>query len=158
MVCILLNSDDASGKWLAHSLKQVSDKPIKMISAEELVYAQDFTCGFRNGQAFFSITLHSGFCFRCDTTNTVINRINYLNLQHLSQFKEEDRDYVRSELQAIFTFLFDALPNNLFNQSSGRGLCGALRSATEWKLLAIKAGFNTGDTIYQDKTFFFRTS
>ena len=151
MICILLNSDDNSGLWLARCLQQVSAQTIKLISAEELMYAPSFNCGFRNGQAFFKIKLQNGFDFNNENISAIINRIAYLPLQHLQQFKPDDRNYVQAELTAIFTFLLSSFPNSLFNTASGRGLCGAERSVLEWKILAKKAGFSIDEMLYQEK-------
>ncbi len=51
----------------------------------------------------------------------------------------------------LFTFLFSIFPNQIFNKSSGMGLCGQLRSQLEWMQLAEKAGFKTGELLYENK-------
>jgi hypothetical protein len=154
MVCILLNKDDQRGLWLSRLLQQTGRKDIKLISAEELVYAPDFSCGFKNGKAFFNITLPNKFVFSNDTVSKIINRIQYLPLQHLQQFKEEDRLYVEAEFTATFTFLFSILPGNIFNQTTGMGFCGRRRSQLEWLLLAQKAGFEKTELLYQNKELY----
>jgi hypothetical protein len=154
MVCILLNADDKPGLWLARTLKQVCTQTVHSISAEELLYAPHFTCGFRNGQAYFSIILHNGFQFSSTSMPLCLNRITHLPQQHLTLFQPGDRDYVQSEQQAVFTFLLSTLPGSLFNNASGRGLCGAHRSYTEWLLLASTAGLTIGDFLFQEKQTF----
>lgn len=151
MVCILLNKDDPSGLWLSRSLQQTGRKDIKLVSAEELVYAPYFCCGFQNGKVFFDIRLANGFVFSNDTVSTVLNRIYYLPLQHIQQFKQEDRPYVESELTATFTFLFSILPGQIFNETTGQGFCGKRRSGLEWMQLAQKAGFEKTALLYQNK-------
>ncbi len=154
MICILLNKDDQPGLWLSRLLLQSGRKDIKLISAEELVYAPYFCCGFQNGKAFFDIRLHNGFVFTNDTVFTVINRIHYLPLQHVLQFKQEDRLYVEAELTATFTFLFSILPGQIFNKITGQGFCGKWRSELEWMLLAQKAGFEKSILLYQNKELY----
>lgn len=155
MVCVLLNKNDKPGRWLARSLVQAGAPPLQLISAEELLYAPVFSCGFRNGQAFFSVQLHNGFLFSNTTVTAVLNRISYLPQAHLQQFKEEDRSYVQAEQQAIFTFLFSILPGQVFNAASGRGLSGANRSPAEWLLLASEAGLSVVTTTYSGGTVYF---
>lgn len=151
MVCFLLNSDDQPGRMLARALKQISAKQIQLISAEELVYAPHIRCGFRHGQAFFSFVLQNGLSFSSDQNMVVLNRVSYLPLLHLRQFRHEDQAYVQAEMQALFTFIFSLLPHPVFNAATGRGLCGAERTAMEWALLAKKAGFCIAETIYEEK-------
>ena len=158
MVCILLNNDDVSGLWLARCLQQLSAQTIKLISAEELMYAPSFTCGIHNGQTFFKINLQNGFEFTNKNSSTIINRIGYLPLQHLQQFKQEDSNYVQAELMATFVFLFSSFRNPVFNTASGRGLCGAERSAAEWAMLAGKAGFCSDEMLYEEKEMYIHQS
>ena len=110
MVCVLLNRDDVPGLWLFRSLQSTGRKDLKLISAEELVYAPSFQCGFQNGKAFFSLSLPNGFVFSNQTVSAVINRIQTLPLQHVQWFKTEDQEYVKTELTATFVFLFSILP------------------------------------------------
>ena len=150
MVCVLLNNNDAPGLWLSRSLQNFGRKNIKLISAEELVYAPSFRCGFQNGEAFFNLQLHSGFVFSNQTVTSVINRIQQLPLQHIQSFIMEDRDYASTELNAVFVFLFSILPNNIFNATTVRGFCGKRRSLSEWTILAQQSGFKTAEIIYQN--------
>lgn len=154
MICVLINTDDNSGLWLARSLKQRCAKPVKVITAEELVYAPFFSCGFKNGQAFFTIRLHTDLQLCSSADFTFLNRISYLPDKHLAYFKEVDRDYVRSEQQAVFTFLFSILPNSLFNMATGRGLSGVQRSLFEWKMLARQVGFRMAETVFENKQLY----
>lgn len=154
MICILLNNDDGPGLWLARWLRRKKANEVKVISAEELLFASSFSCGFHNGQAFFSLSLQSGFLFSNTTVSTVLNRINYLPSQHLAYFKEEDRNYVQAEQQAIFTFLFSILPNPVFNSSSSLGLSGAFRTQWSWQLLAKRAGLSIAEMIYTGKKLY----
>ena len=150
MVCVLLNNNDAPGLWLSRSLQKLGRKNIKLISAEELVYAPSFRCGFQNGKAFFNLQLHSGFVFSNQTVTSVINRIQQLPLQHIQSFIMEDREYASTELNAVFVFLFSILPNNIFNATTVRGFSGKRRSLLEWTMLAQQSGFKTTEIIYQN--------
>ncbi|WP_336514166.1 hypothetical protein [Pollutibacter soli] len=124
---------------------------IKLISAEELVYAPVFDCGYQNGKAFFSVELASGFVLSDQNVTATINRISHLPLQHVERFKTEDREYVSAELISNFAFLFSILPHIVFNNTSPSGFCGRVRSDIEWLLLAKKAGFETSAFVYENK-------
>ena len=150
MVCVLLNNDDAPALWLSRSLQHSGRKNIQLISAEELVYAPFFRCGFQNGRAFFYLQLQSGFIFSNQTVSSVINRIQQLPLQHIQSFKMNDREYASTELNAVFVFLFSLFPNNIFNETTVRGFCGKRRSLLEWTILAQQSGFKTTEIIYQN--------
>jgi hypothetical protein len=153
MICFLLNREDLAGRWLFRSLKTAGRKDIKLIFAEELVYAPTFNCGFQRGKAFFSLVLNDGFVFSDNTVGTVINRINHIPTEHVARFKSEDRDYVLSELSASFVFLFSILPNIVFNKTTPAGFCGRKRSQLEWMKLAKKAGFEIDPLLFQNKKF-----
>lgn len=151
MICILLNKEDVAGLKLSRLLQKAGRTDIKLIAAEELVYAPSFSCGIRNGKAFFSLQLTDGFVFSNETVSAVINRIQRLPSGHIQRFAAADRDYVKAELDAIFVFLFSILPNSIFNKSTPAGFCGRHRSAAEWQLLAGQSGFATGEMLYQHK-------
>lgn len=152
MTCVLLNRDDTPGLWLFRSLQTAGRKDLRLISAEELAYAPSFGCGFRNGKAFFSILLQSGFEFSNETVSAVINRIQVLPMQQAQRFKEEDREYVQTELTAVWVFLFSILPNVVFNATTPAGFCGRIRSPIEWTLLARQSGFETQEIVYEHQT------
>jgi hypothetical protein len=151
MICILINKEDFSGVKLSRLLLNAGRRDIKLISAEELVYAPSFSCGFKNGKAFFSIRLTNGFVFSNETVTSVINRIQQLPYSHLQRFTAADQGYVKAELDAVFVFLFAILPNSIFNKSTPAGFCGRQRSAVEWQLLAAESGFETAPVVYQEK-------
>lgn len=152
-VCLLLNTDDAPGIWLFNRLKQALGAGILMISVDELIHASCFSCGYKNGKPFFSILLQSGLELTHDNIDTSLNRVQYLPVEHVMRFKQEDQGYVNEELNAVFTFLFSIFPNGLFNQSTGMGLNGRQRSQLEWMQLAVKAGFDTVELLYEHQQF-----
>jgi hypothetical protein len=151
MICVLLNRDDVQGVKLSRLLRHAAKQDIKLIAAEELVYATSFNCGFKNGKAFFLLQLIDGFIFSNETVTAVINRIQHLPVQHLARFKKEDQDYVKAELDAVFVFLFSILPNNIFNSATPAGFCGRRRPQLEWLLLAHQCGFNVQEVFYKNK-------
>jgi hypothetical protein len=150
MICILLNTDDVAGIRLSRLLQRVMSKQVKLISADELVYASSFNCGFNNEKAFYSVQLHNNFLFSNQTVTAVINRIEYLPKAHLQQFILQDKAYVAQELDAVFVFLFSLLPN-IFNKPTVQGFCGKRLSQMQWLQLAYKSGFRTQPFYYESK-------
>jgi len=150
MTCIFLNTNDKAGTWLYGALKKKGVDNLVMIAAEELVYAQQFSCGMEDDGSYFSIRLQNGLEITNQSVHTTVNRINFLPEAITSRFKPSDRSYVTQEQMATFTFLFNILPGQLFNTSSGRGLNGQYRSQWEWLQLAKQAGLTTIEMAYEN--------
>jgi len=152
-ICLLLNTNDQPGVWLFNRLRKSLGADIIMVSVDELIHASRFCCGLKNGKPFFSILLQRGLELNEHNFKAFLNRVQYLPLKHIQQFKKEDQAYVSQELGAVFTFLFSIMPNQLFNKSTGTGLNGRQRSQLEWLVLASKAGFDTPELLYEHQRF-----
>lgn len=143
LVCLLLNKGDEAGVRLFRSLQNEGVTTLKMISAEELVYASRVNAGVKDGKAYFDIQLQNGLVLNNKNVKACLNRVSFLPLEHAERFQPEDRQYVSQELTAIFTFLFSCMPNQLFNSATGMGLSGRSRGRLQWLELARLAGFET---------------
>lgn len=151
MVCILLNKNDVAGHWLAGVLKQRGRQQVMVIYADDLVQAKKISCGFKNGQPFYSLQLQSGFVFSSDKKQKLLNRISHLSIPYVNAFQTKDRSYVQAEMQAIICFILSASLNHVFNAANGNGLSGAIHSNIEWKMMAKEHKLPIQEFLFQQK-------
>jgi len=89
--------------------------------------------------ASIEITLADGRVIRSDSTYGVLNRLQTIPSAHL-RASPTDRDYAVQELFAFFVSWLNVFPGAVLNPPTPQGLSGQWRHASEWVVLAARAG------------------
>jgi len=126
--------------------------PLEIFTPEALVYNQRLEHRLQNDETLIHITTRDGRELNGGAIRGVLNRINTLPQEHLRAAGSADRLYAVQEQHAVFLSWLHGLTCTVINSPGPRGLCGDLRSPTEWVWLAGRAGlpaipFRQGSTI-----------
>ncbi|OGO38546.1 MAG: hypothetical protein A2W35_16035 [Chloroflexi bacterium RBG_16_57_11] len=140
MYCVFCRSEDLPAQWAYRGLKQRGLAPLEIFTPEALVYNRRLEHRFQAGETITRIELADGRVLDSDRVRGVLNRINFLPVEHFNVAGLDDRAYAVQEQQAIFLSWMYALPGEVINRPGARGLCGDHRSAAEWVWLATQAG------------------
>ena len=110
---------------------------VKLVSAEEIVYAPRWVHRLADSPVESEITLHDGTLIRGPETGVVFNRLQRVDMP---QFAPADREYALMEMHALILSWLLSLPCPVINAPAPQGLAGADRSPLAWQYLAAKAG------------------
>ena len=140
MYCIFCRADDLPALWAYRGLKQLGLAPLKIFTPEALVYNRRLEHRLGAGGTITCLELADGRMLESDRVQGVLNRVNYLPVEHFHLAESDDRAYAGLEQRAIFLSWMHALPGVVINRPEPRGLCGEVRSPAEWSWLAVQAG------------------
>ena len=150
MYCVFCRADDLPALWAFRGLKRRGLNPLEIFTPEALVYNRRLEHRLQAGETITHIELVDGRVIESAEVQGVLNRVNYLPVEHFRFAEVEDRAYAGLEQQAIYLSWSHALPGVVINRPEPRGLCGEVRSPAEWTWLALQAGlpvlpFRQGD-------------
>lgn len=140
MYCVFCQADDLPALWAYRGLKQRGLEPLDVFTPEALVYNRRLEHRLGAGGTITCLELADGRVLDGAKVQGVLNRINYLPVDHFRLAEPDDRAYAGLEQQAIFLSWMHALPGVVINRPGPRGLCGEFRSPAEWTWLAAQAG------------------
>jgi hypothetical protein len=140
MYCVFCHADDLAALWAYRGLKRRGLEPLDIFTPEALVYNRRLEHRLQAGGTITHLELADGRVLDASQVQGVLNRINYLPVEHFLQAEPEDRAYAGQEQQAIFLSWIYALPGVVINRPGPRGLSGEARSTAEWAWLAAQVG------------------
>lgn len=136
---VLGDDGDPVGPWVADGLTRRGLGPVLSLTTGDLISAVwAHTVG--DDGADFTARLADGTALEGDRIAGVVNRIGFIPPACTWELVEADRDYALHELNAFFMSWLASIRAPVLNPPSARGLAGAWRPATEWALLAARAG------------------
>jgi hypothetical protein len=134
-------SSDLPALW-AYDRLRAEGLPIELILAEQLINATEWVHRLTASRTSLSFRLPSGKRVRGSHIDGVLNRLTWPPAVPLLSIKTADRDYALSEMRSLFISWLHSLKCPVLNRPSSFGLSGEWRPATEWAMLAHKAGFS----------------
>ena len=141
MWLILCSANDAVAEWARRGLASRGLGPLEVVYAEALPYARRWEHRVGAAGACVRVELRDGRRFTSDGLRGVLNRLTHVPTQHLSMLP--DQEYISQELTAFFMSWLYSLPCPVLNRPTAQGLCGPWLHASEWALLAARAGLPT---------------
>ena len=142
MILILCHLHDAEAAWLAQRLRRLAPAAaVRLVSAEELLYARRVVHTLGSGPAAFTLTLQSGAELDSRAIDVVVNRLCLLDPVLWQGPDSKQYLYVLQEINALYLSMLHCLPaGRLYNAPSAVALGGRALSPAEWQLLAVRAG------------------
>lgn len=140
---VLCEKDDRSALWAYLGLKTRGLQPIELVSSDVLAYSRRWEHRLSGHSASIEITLFDGRKIQSDRIWGVLNRLSEVKSDHLSRSSPADREYAIQELGSFFLSWLNCLPQPILNPATPLGLPGHFRHASEWAILASKAGLPT---------------
>jgi len=136
----ICTSDDTSALWASEGLRRRGLEPLHLISCDSLAFNVRWEHRLENGHIHTGMTLPGGLPIQSGNVRGVLNRLSNVPNSSLMLIHPSDRYYIASELQAFFLSWLTSLASPVVNRPTPLGLAGQIRHASEWVLLATKAG------------------
>ncbi len=141
MYLVLCSATDASGLWAYEGLKHLGVAPLELVLAESLAQpATRWEHRIDRSGAHIKIALPDGRVLCGSRIRGAINRLTGPSPMIAQQAADSDREYAQAELQAFYLSWLNGLPGLVLNRATPSGLCGAWHHASEWAMLAGRAG------------------
>ncbi len=137
-VVVLCEPTDFDALWAARGLRRRGAR-VELVGSQALGCALGWEHRLGREPASVSITLHDGRTIDSGQDVAVLNRLGGTPSAHLAA-AEDDRDYARQELHALFLSWLSALPGPVVNRPTPQSLSGGWRHPSHWALLAARAG------------------
>ncbi|HEX8330282.1 MAG TPA: hypothetical protein VF629_22315 [Hymenobacter sp.] len=144
MILILCHLHDAEAAWLCQRLRQLAPATeVRLVSAEELLYARGVRHTLGRAPASFALTLQNGQHVAGKDVTVLINRLCYLDPVLWQQRDAKQYQYVMQELNALYLSILHSLPaERLYNPPTAVALGGRTLAPAEWQLLAARVGLS----------------
>ena len=113
---------------------------VKLVSSEELVYAQRWHHRLAKSAITSEVHLADGTLLRSENIGVVFNRLRTVSMPHFP--REEDREYAAMEMHALLLSWLKSLPCPVINSASPQGLGAHAHSQFVWLALAARAGLS----------------
>ena len=139
MWLVLASPHDAAARWACEGLRRRGLAPVLWVDGEALANAA-WSHALDDDGVDCVARLPDGQTLDGRALRGVLNRLDPMPQGPLRQAHAEDRDYAQQELFALLLSWLHALPAPLLNRATPHGLAGAWRHASEWALLAGRAG------------------
>ncbi|WP_018621127.1 hypothetical protein [Spirosoma luteum] len=142
MLLILCHLQDVDAVWLCQRLRQTDpDRPVLILSMDELLFAREVRHTLGREGNDFSITLQNGRRIEKDDVSIVINRLYHLDPVVWKQTDPRQYQYVSQEINALYLSLLHTLgADRLYNPPTPVSLGGRHLAPAECQLLAARAG------------------
>jgi hypothetical protein len=141
MYLVLCSTSDPSGLWAYEGLKHLGIAPLELVLAESLAQpATRWEHRLDRTGAHIKIALPDGRVLCGSRIRGAINRLHAPSPVPALRAAESDREYAQAELHAFYLSFLNALPGVVLNRPTPSGLCGAWHHASEWAVLAGRAG------------------
>lgn len=139
MWLVLADGDDADAAWAHRELRRRGVVPVDLVTTRDLAAGHRWVHRVDRDGCIAEVTLAGGRVISSTRVRGVLNRIAHVSVDRFRQVREHDRGYAEQEFIALLLSWLRCFPNTL-NPAVPGGLCGRWRSATEWHLLASRAG------------------
>lgn len=143
MWLILSEIDDASAIWAFRGLKIRQIEPLDFVSSEVLAYSLKWEHRLESNETTIKIKLADGREIQSDTINGILNRLFTIPQKHFEVANPKDHGYAVQELASFFVSWLNCFDCPVINPPTPHGLSGHFRHASEWAVLASRAGLPT---------------
>lgn len=141
---ILSSLGDATTAHVAARLRRCHQPAaVRLVSAEELIYAPRWTHRLFDGPGQNVISLHDGTVIRSDSVEVVFNRLGPFSMPHFGAGPAADHDYALMEMSALLLSWLSSFSCPVINRPAPQGLAGPPRSWFGWTQLAGEVGLST---------------
>ena len=142
MILILCHLQDAEAAWLSQRLQHLAPEvPVRLVSAEELLYARRVQHTLGHAPAGFALTLQNGQRIEAAEVAVLVNRLCFLDPVVWQRAGSMQYLYVLQEINALYLSMLHALPaERLYNPPSAAALGGRYLTPAEWQLLGARVG------------------
>lgn len=141
MLLIICHYDDVACHWLYAQLKAIN-YPVVIVSAEMLPFLRKWEQHIAGDNHSVIMELYDKTFFDNNNIDLVINRVQYIPVEHWRSAGIAEKEYAAQEMSAFYTSWLYGLGARIYNPPKGLGLSGIYYSQTEWMVLALKAGFD----------------
>lgn len=144
MWLVLADAHDDEARWASQGLARRGQETIEFVTAEDLASGQlQHRLGVDGNE--FEALLADGRRVVSGEVSAVLNRLIGPPQGAFSAATPADRLYAEQEWWAFTLGWLQALAGRAVNSAGPRGLCGAWRYPSEWRLLAHAAGLATAE-------------
>jgi len=135
---VLCSENDRPALWAYQKLREAGLAPIELVTASSLDGARSWTqCLGECDELTFE--LDDGRSFSSLQIQGVLNRLVAAPEGIARRAVAEDREYAAAEAAAFYLGWLHGL-RGVINTPTPQGLCGSWRHASEWAVLAARAG------------------
>ena len=135
--------DETAVRVAASLLRRHSPADVRLVSAEEIVYAPRWDHRLGEGPVASWVTLHDGTVIGGEAPAVVFNRLRGIEMPQFAAASPADHEYAVMEMFALVLSWLKSLACPVINAPSPQGLGGPARGALAWQLLAAKSGLPT---------------
>jgi len=132
--------DDRPALWAYQKLRAAGMETIDLVTSASLARAKSWELRLGQSGSQLELALDDGRRFRSLGIRGVLNRLVCAPDGIVQHAVAEDRDYAAAELMAFYLGWLSIL-RGVINAPTPQGLCGSWRHASEWCVLAARAGF-----------------
>jgi hypothetical protein len=136
---VICDEHDPDAEWLVAGLGARGARPVEHINARSLVEATRWAWWLDSEGAKWEVTLGDGRNISSSDVLGVVNRLTGIPPNCFGDIRPEDRSYAEQERVAFLMAWLRSL-KHVLNPATPAGLCGELRSPSEWRLLACRSG------------------
>jgi hypothetical protein len=141
---VLADANDDEARWASQGLTRLGQETVEFVTAEDLALGQ-LQHRLGPGRNEFEALLADGRQVASAEVSAVLNRLIGPPQGVFNDAAPADRAYAEQEWWACTLGWLQALPGRIVNPAGPRGLCGAWRYPSEWRLLAHSAGLSTAE-------------
>ena len=139
MIIVLCDETDASALWATAALQQRGLSPM-VLTDSTLAAMRGWRHTIGADGARISLQLPDGRTLEGGDMSGVLNRLTFLPRAWTRAVSGSDRDYALQEMLAFYVSWLHVLRAPKLNPPTPQGLCGNMRHASAWAVLAIRAG------------------
>jgi hypothetical protein len=139
---VLADANDDEARWLSQGLARGGGEVVELVTADDLASGQ-LQHRLGPGENDFRALLPDGREIASREVSAVLNRLIGPPEGTFGDAAPSDRLYAEQEWWAFMLGWLQAFGGPVMNPAGPRGLCGAWRYPSEWRLLAHSAGLST---------------
>ncbi|MBS0276692.1 MAG: hypothetical protein JSR81_03655 [Proteobacteria bacterium] len=144
MYLVLCHSNDHAAIWAWQALGAAGLPRVELVTTEGLASIRGWKHSLGDGGAVdTSFRLPDGRVATEADIEGVLNRLSAPPHEITAHAAPNDRDYAQQELAAFYLSWLHSLGGRVINPPTAQGLGGRWRHASEWALLAHRAGLRT---------------
>lgn len=142
MYLVLCADWDIPGLWAYRRLRETGLAPIELVTPASLSTAQTWEYRVTRHGIDLNIDLGDGRVLHGPDINGTLNRLMLPPQDLVNRAVVEDREYASGEVGAFYLGWLSALPG-VINRPTPHGFPGSWLHASEWAVLAARAGLDT---------------
>jgi hypothetical protein len=143
MWLVISSSSDPSGIWAWEGLRQMGLAPLEFVTAESLAFACRWEHRLGSRGTSLTLSLADGRVLSSSSIQGGLNRLCAPSPLAFERAAVADRDYAQAEMFAFYLSWLHSLTGKIINRPAPSGLSGPWLHASEWMMLAARAGLRT---------------